>query len=74
MGVPVPDEDRRLIVRAYIQTERKPDAEFIEELQEIVKAGPGKFECLREIEFLVDLPKTVGGKTDRKALKIMADV
>ncbi|OIN95870.1 MAG: hypothetical protein AUJ48_02410 [Deltaproteobacteria bacterium CG1_02_45_11] len=72
--IPVPDEDRGLIARAYVQTERKPDVEFIKELQEFVKARLGKFEYPRQIEFLVDMPKTVGGKTDRKALKIMAGV
>ena len=68
----MPDKDRGLIARAYVQANREPDEEFVKELQGFVKERLGKFEYPREIEFLDEIPKTVGGKTDRKALKIMA--
>ena len=47
---------------------------FIKELQEFVKERLGKFEYPRQVEFLDTIPKTVGGKIDRKRLKEMAGV
>jgi acetyl-CoA synthetase len=72
--IPVPDEDRGHIARAYIQTHREPSETFIKELQAFVKERLGKFEYPRQIEFLDTIPKTVGGKIDRKSLKEMAGV
>ena len=72
--IPVPDKDRGQIVRAYVQTTRKPSPEFIKELQEFVKERLGKFEYPRQIEFLESIPKTGGAKIDRKKLKEMAGV
>ena len=39
-----------------------------------VDEGLVAFEYPREVEFLDEIPKTVGGKTDRKKLKDMAGV
>ncbi len=72
--IPVPDPDRGQIVRAYVQTNREPGEALVKELQEFVKEGLGKFEYPRQIEFLDTIPKTMGGKIDRKKLKEMADV
>jgi acetyl-CoA synthetase len=72
--IPVSDEDRGHIARAYVQAQRKPSREFIVELQEFVKEKLGKFEYPRQVEFLDAIPKTVGGKIDRKRLKEMAGV
>lgn len=70
--IPVPDPDRGQIVRAYVQTNREPGEALVKELQEFVKEGLGKFEYPRQIEFLDTIPKTMGGKIDRKKLKEMA--
>ncbi|MDO8785624.1 MAG: acyl-CoA synthetase [Syntrophales bacterium] len=70
--IPVPDEDRGQIIRAYVQTNREPTKEFIKELQEFVKERLGKFEYPRQIHFLDNIPKAESGKVDRKKLKEMA--
>lgn len=70
--IPVPDQDRGQVVRAYVQSDREPGEEFIAELKEFVKERLGKFEYPRQIEFLETIPKTVGGKIDRKRLKELA--
>jgi acetyl-CoA synthetase len=72
--IPVPDQDRGQIIRAYIQTDREPSQEFVKELQEFVKERLGRFEYPRQIEFIETIPKTEGGKIDRKRLKAMAGV
>jgi len=72
--IPVPDEDRGHVARAYVQTHREPSQDLIKELQEFVKERLGKFEYPRQVEFLDTIPKTVGGKIDRKKLKEMAGV
>lgn len=70
--IPVPDEDRGYIARAYVKSKRKPDEEFVKELQDFVKEHLGRYEYPRQIEFLETIPKTVGGKIDRRILKQMA--
>ena len=72
--IPVPDKDRGQIVRAYVQSDRDPGQEFVKELQDLSKERLGKFEYPREVEFIQSIPKTPGGKVDRKALKDMAGV
>ena len=72
--IAVPDEDRGNIARAYVQVNREPSDELANELKQFVKDQLGKFEYPREVEFLDEIPKTVGGKTDRKKLKDMAGV
>lgn len=70
--IAVPDEDRGSIAKAYVKTNRSADEEFVAELQEFVKENLGRFEYPRQIEFLHTIPKTVGGKIDRRKLKQMA--
>ncbi|RLC28297.1 MAG: acetate--CoA ligase [Deltaproteobacteria bacterium] len=72
--IAVPDEDRGQIARAYVQVNREPSEELANELKQYVKDQLGKFEYPREVMFLDEIPKTVGGKTDRKKLKEMAGV
>jgi acetyl-CoA synthetase len=72
--IAVPDEDRGNIARAYVQVNKEPSEELAKELQQFVKDQLGKFEYPREVMFLDEIPKTVGGKTDRKRLKDMAGV
>ncbi|MFH1351419.1 MAG: acyl-CoA synthetase [Pseudomonadota bacterium] len=72
--IPVPDEDRGQVVKAYVQSNREPSEAFIREIQEFCKERLGKFEYPRQIEFLESIPKTPGGKFDRKALRDMAGI
>jgi len=72
--IAVPDEDRGNIARAYVQVNKKQSEELANELKQFVKDQLGKFEYPREVMFLDEIPKTVGGKTDRKKLKDMAGV
>jgi len=70
--IAVPDEDRGHIAKAYVQASQDPSEALAEELKMFVKEQLGKFEYPREVEFLDAIPKTVGGKTDRKKLKELA--
>jgi len=72
--IAVPDEDRGQVVRAYVHSNREPGDVLAKELQDFVKEHLGKFEYPRQIEFLDAIPKTEGGKTDRRKLKQMAGV
>ncbi len=72
--VAVPDEDRGQVAKAYVQTTGGNSKELAKELQQYVKAQLGKFEYPRLIEFVDEIPKTEGGKTDRKKLKQIAGV
>jgi len=68
----VPDKDRGEIVKAYVKTNADPTEALKKELQEYVKMELSKHEYPREIEFVDDIPKTEGGKTDRKKIKAWA--
>lgn len=72
--IAVPDQDRGHVAKAYVQTTGRSDATLAKELQEYVKTQLGKFEYPRLVEFVDEIPKTEGGKTDRKKLKQMAGV
>lgn len=65
----VPDKDRGEIVRAYVTTDAERSDEFKKELQEFVKLELSRHEYPREIIFVDEIPKTVGGKINRKAIK-----
>ena len=65
----VPDKDRGEIVKAYVKTNAEPTEALKKELQEYVKMELSKHEYPREIEFVDDIPKTEGGKTNRKEIK-----
>lgn len=66
--VGIPDETRGKIVKAYLVSARR-DAGFVGEVQDFVRATLSRHEYPREIELVDDLPKTVNGKIDRRALR-----
>lgn len=72
--IAVPDEDRGHVAKAYVQVNGETSKALGKELQQYVKTQLGKFEYPRLIEFVKEMPKTEGGKTDRKKLKQMAGV
>ncbi len=65
----VPDKDRGEIVKAFVKTNADPTEELKKELQEFVKLELGMHEYPREIEFVDEIPKTAGGKVNRKQVK-----
>ncbi len=65
----VPDTERGEIVKAFVVTSAKPGLELERELQEFVKNRLSKHEYPRIIEFVDTLPKTEGGKINKKELK-----
>lgn len=67
--VGVPDKDRGEIVKAFVVTNAEPTDQLKNELQDFVKNELSKHEYPREIEFVEEIPKTEGGKINRKAVK-----
>lgn len=65
----VPDPERGQIVKAFVVTNGTPGLALQAELQEFVKTRLSRHEYPREIEFLDSLPKTEGGKINKKELK-----
>jgi len=65
----VADSERGAIVKAFIVTSVNPGAELKKELQEFVRNRLSRHEYPREIEFVETLPKTEGGKINKKELK-----
>jgi acetyl-CoA synthetase len=66
--VGAPDHTRGHIVKAFIVGHRH-DSNFIHELQDHVRQRLSPHEYPREIETVTELPKTVNGKINRKALR-----
>jgi acetyl-CoA synthetase len=64
----VPDDVRGLVPKAFVVSDRAGDA-FMVEVQEFVKARLSRHEYPRLVERLEELPKTPGGKVDRRALR-----
>lgn len=71
--VGVPDKGRGEIVKAYVKTSAEPTDELKRELQEFVKLELSRHEYPREIEFVNEIPKTEGGKINRKEVKMWAN-
>jgi len=69
--VGVPHKDRGHIVKAFIKLKPvfEPSEEIKGEIQEYVKSRLSKHEYPREIEFIAEIPKTEGGKIQRKKLR-----
>jgi acyl-coenzyme A synthetase/AMP-(fatty) acid ligase len=69
--VPVPDEDRGSIVKAYIVvgTDYEPSEELAKEIQDYCKTNTAPYKYPRQIEFIDDLPKTTSGKIRRVELR-----
>jgi acyl-coenzyme A synthetase/AMP-(fatty) acid ligase len=68
-----PDEIRGEIVKAFIVLTKgyEPSEALVKELQEFVKKRTAPYKYPRKIEFIEELPKTIGGKIKRKELKLM---
>ncbi|HET7271160.1 MAG TPA: AMP-binding protein [Rubrobacter sp.] len=69
--VPVPDEDRGSVVKAYIVVGKdyQPSEELAKEIQDYCKANTAPYKYPRRIEFIGDLPKTTSGKIRRIELR-----
>jgi acetyl-CoA synthetase len=65
----VPDVTRGQVVKAFVVSERPPDAIFAKELQDFVRARLSRHEYPRLIAFVAELPKTPAGKVNRKVLR-----
>ncbi len=67
-----PDEVRGEIVKAFVVLTKdyQPSEELVRELQEFVKKHTAPYKYPRKIEFIDELPKTIGGKIKRKELKL----
>lgn len=66
-----PDSERGEIVKAFVvlRDEVALTDEFVREIQEHVKKTTAPYKYPREIEALAELPKTLTGKIQRKALR-----
>jgi acyl-coenzyme A synthetase/AMP-(fatty) acid ligase len=66
-----PDADRGEVVKAFIVLHEGyvGDAALVEDIQQHVKRVTAPYKYPRRIEFVVDLPKSVVGKIDRRALR-----
>lgn len=69
----VPDNIRGMIVKAFILLHKgfEPSDNLIKKLQDHVKRTTAPYKYPRAVEFVNDLPKTVGGKIKRKELRHM---
>jgi acetyl-CoA synthetase/medium-chain acyl-CoA synthetase len=69
--VPLPDEDRGSIVKAYIVVgpDHEASEELAKEIQDYCKAQTAPYKYPRSIEFIEELPKTTSGKIRRVELR-----
>jgi acetyl-CoA synthetase len=65
----VPDPVRGQVVKAFIVSDRPPDAVLTQEIQDFVRARLSQHEYPRVVAFVPELPKTPAGKVNRKALR-----
>jgi acetyl-CoA synthetase len=65
----VPDATRGQVVKAFVVSDRSPDAAFAVELQDLVRTRLSQHEYPRLIAFVDELPKTPAGKVNRKVLR-----
>jgi acetyl-CoA synthetase len=68
-AIGVPDALRGLVVKAFVVSPRKGDDAFVEEIQETVRRRLSQHEYPRQVEFVLELPKTPAGKIHRKKLR-----
>jgi len=68
-----PDNIRGMIVKAFVVLNEgfEPSEKLIQELQNHVKHTTAPYKYPRSIEFMNELPKTIGGKIMRKKLREM---
>jgi len=65
----VPDATRGQVVKAFIVSDRQPDAELVANVQDFVRARLSQHEYPRIVAFVPDLPKTPAGKVNRRVLR-----
>jgi acetyl-CoA synthetase len=65
----VADSVRGQVVKAFIVSDRPPDATLAQEIQDFVRARLSQHEYPRVVAFVPELPKTPAGKVNRKALR-----
>jgi acetyl-CoA synthetase len=65
----VPDALRGQAVKAFVVADRSGDADFIEEIQTLVRTRLSQHEYPRHVEIVGELPKTPAGKVHRKILR-----
>ncbi|AKS32110.1 acyl-CoA synthetase [Mycolicibacterium goodii] len=70
--VGVPDKLRGQALKAFVVSTRN-DADMVSELQDMVKTQLSAHEYPRHIEFIAELPTTVNGKINRRALRVQQD-
>lgn len=68
-AIGVPDALRGQVVKAFIVSNRKGDADFSKEIQDFVRTQLSQHEYPRHVVFVADLPKTPAGKIHRKKLR-----
>jgi acetyl-CoA synthetase len=64
-----PDEERGLVVKAFVVSDRTESPELVKELQDYTRQRLAQHEFPRIIEFVSELPKTPAGKVNRKVLR-----
>ena len=64
-----PDEQRGLVVKAFVVTDRAASDAFVKELQDFTRQRLAQHEFPRLVEFVGELPKTPAGKVHRKILR-----
>jgi acyl-coenzyme A synthetase/AMP-(fatty) acid ligase len=69
--VPLPDEDRGSIVKAFVVVgeDYQPTEDLAKEIQDYCKENTAPYKYPRTIEFIDDLPKTTSGKIRRVELR-----
>jgi acyl-coenzyme A synthetase/AMP-(fatty) acid ligase len=69
--VPLPDEDRGSVVKAFIVVGEnyEPSEDLAKEIQAYCKENTAPYKYPRSIEFIDDLPKTTSGKIRRVELR-----
>jgi 2-aminobenzoate-CoA ligase len=67
--VGVPDEDRGMLVKAYVVLADGLPAPDVVELQDFVKAAIAPYKYPRAVEFVAELPRTATGKLQRYRLR-----
>jgi acetyl-CoA synthetase len=68
-AIGVPDPLRGLVVKAFVVSARKGDDAFVQEIQESVRRRLSQHEYPRQVEFVLELPKTPAGKIHRGKLR-----
>ena len=64
-----PDEQRGLVVKAFVVAGRAASDAFVKELQDFTRERLAQHEFPRLVEFVSELPKTPAGKVHRKILR-----